>query len=222
MPWHRCGINSTQHAYFDCVSIYGYEYFFYSDDVNDEYSPFSTPPYAEDDPFWTWWSLAFYALFGIGPMLIACWGSIVTIRADREIEKRRLEEIDQLVETSTFEWGDDLQIDNATCVCCLDDFQEGEGCLKLPCGHHFHKECIVSWMHTTVNQARKCPLCKQKCLTHDFDDRDEDDDHGSLFAGIFPPTLLLPPTAGSQSTSMPGPGGGHLAPPMVHGFLAMV
>ena len=45
------------------------------------------------------------------------------------------------------------------CAICIDDFDETdmEQVLKLPCGHHFHIDCIVPWL---TERQSKCPLCK--------------------------------------------------------------
>ena len=42
------------------------------------------------------------------------------------------------------------------CCVCLEDFEEGEHMLVLPCNHFFHAACITQWF-----QGRNCcPLCK--------------------------------------------------------------
>lgn len=43
------------------------------------------------------------------------------------------------------------------CCVCLEDFEEGEHMLVLPCKHFFHAACITQWF-----QGKNCcPLCKQ-------------------------------------------------------------
>lgn len=45
-----------------------------------------------------------------------------------------------------------------TCIICLSDFREGEDCIRLPCGHTFHPECIAEWLA----RSQRCPLrCSQ-------------------------------------------------------------
>jgi hypothetical protein len=42
---------------------------------------------------------------------------------------------------------------NCTCPICLD---KGNMNIKLPCGHWFHKKCILEWFKNSDN----CPLCR--------------------------------------------------------------
>merc|ERR1712224_1009239 len=48
------------------------------------------------------------------------------------------------------------------CVLCMKTLQQGERCLKLKCGHYFHKMEIIDYFHCNDKQ---CPLCKRKCET---------------------------------------------------------
>ena len=41
------------------------------------------------------------------------------------------------------------------CVICLQDMEEGQELIMLPCSHIYHEKCILSW----VERKRKCPLC---------------------------------------------------------------
>jgi hypothetical protein len=41
------------------------------------------------------------------------------------------------------------------CSICLCEYEGGDACVKLPCHHIYHEECISSW---TTNHT-KCPLC---------------------------------------------------------------
>ena len=43
------------------------------------------------------------------------------------------------------------------CCVCLEDFEEGEHMLVLPCKHFFHAACITQWFQG----KNYCPLCKQ-------------------------------------------------------------
>lgn len=50
------------------------------------------------------------------------------------------------------------QVDNgAQCAICFEDFTLDEEAKKLPCDHHYHNKCIVTWleMHGT------CPVCRK-------------------------------------------------------------
>jgi len=59
---------------------------------------------------------------------------------------------------------DDLKDEaNSTCCVCIDDFELGEHCTRLPCGHLLHKACAQSWLlrHCT------CPVCRYELRTDD-------------------------------------------------------
>jgi hypothetical protein len=43
-----------------------------------------------------------------------------------------------------------------TCSICLDGLDEGLT-VTAPCGHHFHRDCLMSWL----GEAPSCPLCKR-------------------------------------------------------------
>ena len=34
---------------------------------------------------------------------------------------------------------------NSSCAVCLSDFEAGEVCRKLECGHVFHEACVDEW-----------------------------------------------------------------------------
>ena len=48
-------------------------------------------------------------------------------------------------------------LEDASCVICLGDYEEGEEVRFLPCKHHFHKECVDVWLRLD----KACCLCKQ-------------------------------------------------------------
>jgi hypothetical protein len=47
---------------------------------------------------------------------------------------------------------------NNDCSICLEPLTENVA-TALPCGHRFHKDCIVNWLSRS---QRKCPNCKQR------------------------------------------------------------
>ena len=48
-------------------------------------------------------------------------------------------------------------LDRRRCAICLTDFEEeGAALTRLPCGHHFHGDCIGNWL----KRCSTCPLCK--------------------------------------------------------------
>lgn len=48
-------------------------------------------------------------------------------------------------------------LDDASCVICLCDYEENEIVRFLPCKHHFHKDCVDVWLRLD----KACCLCKQ-------------------------------------------------------------
>jgi len=57
---------------------------------------------------------------------------------------------------------EDLAIETA-CLVCMEDLVEGEPCAKLPCGHFFHRECVVGWLRRHCT----CPVCRLELPTAD-------------------------------------------------------
>ena len=46
------------------------------------------------------------------------------------------------------------------CVICYIDYRVNEEIIKLPCGHHFHKCCMLNWVLNNCS----CPLCRTELL----------------------------------------------------------
>ncbi|KAJ2156654.1 hypothetical protein GGF46_005039 [Coemansia sp. RSA 552] len=58
------------------------------------------------------------------------------------------------------------QCEDASCIICNEDLQAAEAAepvTKLPCGHHFHRECVRPWLelHNT------CPMCRGEVPSDD-------------------------------------------------------
>lgn len=70
----------------------------------------------------------------------------------------RFEYSDQQAAKSSGAYGSVKTVDDCEaphCSICLGEYEGGEACVKLPCNHIYHDECISSW---TLNHT-KCPLC---------------------------------------------------------------
>jgi hypothetical protein len=50
----------------------------------------------------------------------------------------------------------DIQAEDATCAICTNVYVLNEELRKLPCGHHFHRECVDKWVTLRAN----CPYCR--------------------------------------------------------------
>ncbi|KAG0451188.1 hypothetical protein HPP92_026344 [Vanilla planifolia] len=44
------------------------------------------------------------------------------------------------------------------CCICLENFWDGDGLLRLQCGHRFHSACLQPWLRTCGD----CPYCRNK------------------------------------------------------------
>ncbi|ORZ05991.1 hypothetical protein BCR42DRAFT_427435 [Absidia repens] len=54
-------------------------------------------------------------------------------------------------------------IDDNTCVICLDALDVGQKVRQLPCEHEYHCHCIDPWL---TSKSGECPLCKFDCVGH--------------------------------------------------------
>ena len=43
------------------------------------------------------------------------------------------------------------------CAVCLEDFEDGNKCMRLPCLHYFHADCIREWLRV----KKSCPSCQK-------------------------------------------------------------
>lgn len=43
------------------------------------------------------------------------------------------------------------------CFVCFEEFNKDEKVKRLPCGHHYHCDCILPWLQ----QHGTCPVCRK-------------------------------------------------------------
>lgn len=55
----------------------------------------------------------------------------------------------------TYKRGDCVE---ETCSICLDDLEDGQDVMILPCRHGFHPDCISPWL----KMHSECPICRHK------------------------------------------------------------
>ncbi|KAJ9141308.1 hypothetical protein P3X46_031856 [Hevea brasiliensis] len=48
-----------------------------------------------------------------------------------------------------------------TCVVCLEELEEDDDLIELPCSHLYHEDCIVKWLLS----SHLCPLCRYQMPT---------------------------------------------------------
>lgn len=85
-----------------------------------------------------------------------------TERTTRELEdmltqRRGLFE-ETIGEIESFKWPPEagVRTSQTSCMVCLNDFEIGDDCRRLPCNHVFHSSCIVEWLRRCTD----CPICK--------------------------------------------------------------
>ncbi|KAM0007462.1 putative chromatin regulator PHD family [Helianthus debilis subsp. tardiflorus] len=67
--------------------------------------------------------------------------------------------LDRLIEVHWNE--EEKEKEKEICVICQKEFEAGEICYTLECGHWYHKECINEWL----NHKSLCPICRDKVFT---------------------------------------------------------
>ncbi|KAF0971853.1 hypothetical protein FDP41_010076 [Naegleria fowleri] len=50
-----------------------------------------------------------------------------------------------------------------SCAVCLCEFEENDLLTRMPCGHVFHKDCIMPW----IKDHNSCPTCRYELATED-------------------------------------------------------
>ena len=48
------------------------------------------------------------------------------------------------------------------CTVCQDVLEQGAVTLSMPCGHSFHKECLMPWLQ----EHNTCPICRCEIESH--------------------------------------------------------
>jgi hypothetical protein len=56
-----------------------------------------------------------------------------------------------------------LEAANKECTVCLDEQKLGNYCVKLQCGHLFHRDCLTDWLKCQCT----CPVCRFEIETDD-------------------------------------------------------
>jgi hypothetical protein len=53
--------------------------------------------------------------------------------------------------------------DNEDCSICQEPLEDiSRPVTQLNCGHHFHTECIDTWMQSNNQNANRCANCKRR------------------------------------------------------------
>jgi len=72
---------------------------------------------------------------------------------------KNIEIVNQQLRTKSEDYHkNNIPEEDAVCAICLNDYQENEKISILPCKHHFHQECVVTYLK---GFNRFCPICRQ-------------------------------------------------------------
>lgn len=99
--------------------------------------------------------MPFGGLLGMGPTF----GGIERLldelmRQDNGPQSAPQEKINRLEQVRV---SDKADLKEKDCPVCYEAFKAEEIVTKLPCNHHFHKGCVVTWLQ----QRNSCPVCRQ-------------------------------------------------------------
>ena len=70
------------------------------------------------------------------------------------------ESFDKLKKCKYVELQDDIKFNNKKCMITLDEFQDDDDILVLPCNHVFKIDEITDWLK---DNSYKCPICRNDC-----------------------------------------------------------
>ncbi len=70
--------------------------------------------------------------------------------------------INNLRET-TITSDDLIEENNKECLICLDEHALGGKAVKLPCGHLYHRDCVIEWLQ----KQGSCPVCRYEVESSD-------------------------------------------------------
>ena len=83
---------------------------------------------------------------------------IINQERNKKKNKGKINEIIKKYPITTIKNINELSEDKKKCLICLEEFQNNQKTIILPCIHIFHYECINKWMKNF------CPLCKYKII----------------------------------------------------------
>jgi len=65
---------------------------------------------------------------------------------------------ERLTTLDSFKYNREIHTDlnDSTCIICLDGFEDGNSIIKLDCRHPYHSGCIKKWF----TEHNTCPICK--------------------------------------------------------------
>ena len=115
--------------------------------LNSFVAPQGENPYATQTP----WS----GIFGLPAMddIITQFISQLGELGDNGPPPAPKDHIDSLITIDISE--KELEV-NLDCAVCKEEFNMSEKAVKLPCGHTYHKDCIIPWL----NLHNSCPTCR--------------------------------------------------------------
>ena len=98
-----------------------------------------TPPPPRDEPRWEISDFSYEGLLELGSLAVPT-----------GLDRR------QLAKLKPKPYAHRDPPEDVDCAVCIEKMLCGEAALRLPCGHEFHHQCIVTWL----SRSNKCPTCR--------------------------------------------------------------
>ena len=85
------------------------------------------------------------------------------VRCSKRCSKRYSETLSNMIEVVIVSKPKKKASLNDDCSICIDTIKPNSE-MGLECGHYFHKECILEWFKSSINNDNKviCPLCRME------------------------------------------------------------
>lgn len=87
------------------------------------------------------------------------------------------------------------------CAICVCDYEAGQPCITLSCGHLFHKDCILAWLKVDA----VCPMCKTQLLPQPQQAKAPDCRCGQSSSGQTPQQAQPAPATAARSAPAGAP-----------------
>jgi hypothetical protein len=109
---------------------------------------------------WTLLGLAVLALCFVfcTTLFISCLCPGIIRHSDNIITGVTVGEIEQLRQETYDPANTEIFVEDAFCAICISSYELNEKVRYLPCKHHFHGDCIKTWLV----RSKSCPFCKRQ------------------------------------------------------------
>ncbi len=73
-------------------------------------------------------------------------------------DDNRLMTVSEVKKLTRTKYDVDTGCSDTSCAICIEEFEDGEALVRLPCNHLWHPQCIETWL---VGSRGNCPTCKR-------------------------------------------------------------